>query len=98
MNYIYHLKLFCKIDREARKSLRQGLKRPRDAYKEAEARLIADSRNFGERALDIQVEAEFPDYKRIKRSYAMNAAMSCPTVESWLSIPDEFRTTFRSEK
>ena len=85
-SYIYHLKCIYKIDREARTSLRQGLKRPRDAYKEAEARLISDSRNFGERAPDIQVEAElaFPDWNvlSVPSSYAMNAAMSCPTVES----------------
>ena len=85
------------IDRESRVTLQQGLKRPRDAYKEAEAKLIRSTSDFGDRGSEIQLDAEaqFPDYNRCRRSFCRNASKACPKVLNWLEIPDIFRTTYR---
>jgi hypothetical protein len=80
------------VDREARQDLRKGLKRPQEAFREAEARLILESPTPADQ---LDAEEAFPDFKKIRRSYSRHSSKSCPVVPSWVAIPAELRTTFR---
>ena len=83
------------LDRDMRQSIRETVKRPRDAFSDMMSSVPKRVKTSEKQA---EVVEQMPSYSDVRRQLCRHRVHRCTPVPDPLNLPDELRTTLRGRE